>query len=179
MHDNCWHFFTSKKFWFHHTWSLRTVRMAILNISLIVHKNVLPSFQWFRFKFCYDANDNSLSTVHYVLVLRKWSALQPSKEFRCFVKNNRIIGRFICSEKLFSFIWFLAITQRDSENYYDFIEPIAEQIMNDINDFFIAHIQYKFPSTDFVVDIYRKDVVRTFLLLDNSTIDLLRLLLFL
>jgi len=49
----------------------------------------------YRFKFCYDDdNNNLLSTIQYVLVLRKWSALQPSKEFRCFVRNNRIIGMF-------------------------------------------------------------------------------------
>lgn len=49
---------------------------------------------FFRFKFCHDDNENLLSTVPYVLVLRKWSALQPSKEFRCFIRNNQIIGRF-------------------------------------------------------------------------------------
>jgi hypothetical protein len=46
-----------------------------------------------RFKFCHDENADRLSTIQYALVLRKWSALQPSKEFRCFVRNNRIIGR--------------------------------------------------------------------------------------
>ncbi len=46
-----------------------------------------------RFKFCHDENADLLSTIQYALVLRKWSALQPSKEFRCFVRNNRIIGR--------------------------------------------------------------------------------------
>ncbi|CAF3839508.1 unnamed protein product [Rotaria magnacalcarata] len=93
------------------------------------------------FKFCYDLADDYLSTIQYVLVLREWSALQPSKEFRCFIKNNQII----------------AISQRDSENYYEFIGATADQIVSNIVAFFHNNIQNKFPSTDFVIDIYRKD----------------------
>jgi len=93
------------------------------------------------FKFCHDDNNDLLSTIQYVLVLRKWSALQPSKEFRCFVRNNRII----------------AISQRDSENYYNFIGSTADEILLNLVEFFNNHIQNKFPSIDFVVDIYRKD----------------------
>jgi hypothetical protein len=63
------------------------------------------------------------------------------------------------SEKNFSFV---AISQRDSENYYDFIGPIADEIVANIVGFFNNHIQNKFLSDKFVVDIYRKDSVRFF-----------------
>jgi hypothetical protein len=55
---------------------------------------------------------------------------------------------------------FIGISQRDSENYYDFIGPIADEIVSNLVGFFNNHIQYKFPSNYFVVDIYRKDAVR-------------------
>lgn len=45
-----------------------------------------------RFKFCQDEKDNEIKYIDYVLALRKWYALQPAKEFRCFVKNKRLIG---------------------------------------------------------------------------------------
>ncbi|CAF4139937.1 unnamed protein product [Adineta steineri] len=100
------------------------------------------------FKFCYDDDQSLLSTIKYVLVLREWSALQPSKEFRCFVKNNRIIG----------------ISQRDSENYYEFIGSSADQIRDNIIEFFNRNIQNKFPSIDFVIDIYRKNSNKLYIL---------------
>lgn len=53
----------------------------------------------------------------------------------------------------------LAISQRDNENYYDYIGPISDQIVTNLLDFFHIHIQNKFPSVDFVIDIYRKDSV--------------------
>jgi len=52
-----------------------------------------------RFKFCHDENADLLPTISYVLVLRQWSALQPSKEYRCFVRNNQIIGLFILKDE--------------------------------------------------------------------------------
>jgi len=61
----------------------------------------------------------------------------------------------------------LGISQRDSENYYDFIGPVSDQIVNDLIGFFNNHIQNKFPSADFVVDIYRKDSVRIVSLFNN------------
>jgi hypothetical protein len=56
----------------------------------------------------------------------------------------------------------LAISQRDSENYYDFIGSSADEIRENLTEFFNNHIQNKFPSPDFVVDIYRKDSVSIF-----------------
>ncbi len=62
--------------------------------------------------------------------------------------------------KRLEIVFNLAISQRDSENYYDFIGSSADQIRMNLVEFFTNHIQDKFPSTDFVVDIYRKDSVR-------------------
>ncbi|CAF1440095.1 unnamed protein product [Rotaria sordida] len=126
-------------------WMISDSRLKCMNLAdiflLLKSSDFITHDICEPFKFCYDDTDNLLTTIQYVLVLRKWSALQPSKEFRCFVKNHRII----------------AISQRDSENYYEFIEPVADQIITNIVEFFNTHIQNKFPSGDYVVDIYRKD----------------------
>jgi hypothetical protein len=68
---------------------------------------------------------------------------------------------FIDTKRL-RIVFNLAISQRDSENYYDFIGSSADQIRTNLVEFFTNHIQDKFPSTDFVVDIYRKDSVRIY-----------------
>ncbi|KAF3818719.1 hypothetical protein GH733_012136 [Mirounga leonina] len=73
------------------------------------------------------------------LVLRKWCELIPGAEFRCFVKENKLIG----------------ISQRDYTQYYDHISKQKEEICRCIQDFFKKHIQYKFLDEDFVFDIYR------------------------
>ncbi|KAB1254079.1 Cell division cycle protein 123-like protein, partial [Camelus dromedarius] len=73
------------------------------------------------------------------LVLRKWCELIPGAEFRCFVKENKLIG----------------ISQRDYTQYYDHISKQKEEICRGIQDFFKKHIQYKFLDEDFVFDIYR------------------------
>lgn len=58
-----------------------------------------------------------------------------------------------------SFFLLIAICQRDSENYYEFIRLSSDQILTNLVEFFNNHIRNKFPSNDFVVDIYRKDSV--------------------
>ena len=79
------------------------------------------------------------------------------------MKNNRLIGRLHviwhseCTRHLAFVV--LAISQRDGENYYPYIGQAADQIVANIMSFFRNHIQNRFLSTDFVVDIYRKDSV--------------------
>uniref|UniRef100_A0A8C3L773 Translation initiation factor eIF2 assembly protein n=1 Tax=Chrysolophus pictus TaxID=9089 RepID=A0A8C3L773_CHRPC len=73
------------------------------------------------------------------LVLRKWCELIPGAEFRCFVKENKLIG----------------ISQRDYTQYYDHISKQHEEICRSIQEFFKKHIQYKFLDEDFVFDVYR------------------------
>uniref|UniRef100_A0A803Y3U9 Translation initiation factor eIF2 assembly protein n=1 Tax=Meleagris gallopavo TaxID=9103 RepID=A0A803Y3U9_MELGA len=74
-----------------------------------------------------------------MLVLRKWCELIPGAEFRCFVKENKLIG----------------ISQRDYTQYYDHISKQHEEICRSIQEFFKKHIQYKFLDEDFVFDVYR------------------------
>ncbi|KAG0255877.1 hypothetical protein BGZ95_005647, partial [Linnemannia exigua] len=65
------------------------------------------------------------------LVLRKWFDLAPSMEFRCFVRDNKLV----------------AISQRDM-TYYDFLRGIQEDLEDTIVDFFEDKINGHFPDSD-------------------------------
>ncbi|XP_064488673.1 translation initiation factor eIF2 assembly protein-like [Ornithodoros turicata] len=99
------------------------------------------------FVYCSDwQEDMKLENFFkHVLVLRKWEEIDPSTEFRCFVKNDVLI----------------AITQRDHTSYYYHIEEQRNAIVQDIVSFFEEHIVHKFPDENYVFDVHRirKDVV--------------------
>lgn len=78
---------------------------------------------------CIDKEEKEDKRIQYDLVLRKWYDLQPSMEFRCFVKNQEIIG----------------ITQRDV-NYYSFLKDIESDIEHSIYQFFDDVVRDGFDS---------------------------------
>ncbi|KAG0365193.1 D123-domain-containing protein [Gamsiella multidivaricata] len=71
------------------------------------------------------------------LVLRKWFDLAPSMEFRCFVRDNKLIG----------------ISQRDM-TYYEFLKGIQDEIEQKIINFFEQKISSNFPDPDYTFDVY-------------------------
>uniref|UniRef100_A0A8C5JZ00 Translation initiation factor eIF2 assembly protein n=1 Tax=Jaculus jaculus TaxID=51337 RepID=A0A8C5JZ00_JACJA len=83
--------------------------------------------------FIHCTDDSPDPCIEYELVLRKWCELIPGAEFRCFVKESKLIG----------------ISQRDYTQYYDHISKQKEEICRCIQDFFKKHIQYKFLDEDF------------------------------
>uniref|UniRef100_A0A8B9QUH1 Translation initiation factor eIF2 assembly protein n=1 Tax=Anas platyrhynchos TaxID=8839 RepID=A0A8B9QUH1_ANAPL len=82
--------------------------------------SVFPKLNWSAPRDAYWIAMNS--SLKCKLVLRKWCELIPGAEFRCFVKENKLIG----------------ISQRDYTQYYDHIST----------KFFKKHIQYKFLDED-------------------------------
>jgi D123 len=79
----------------------------------------------------------TLADVPYTLILRKYLELNPSLEFRCFVRDRTLIG----------------ITQRDL-NHYDFLFPMVDQFRTLIQDFFASNLRSTFPDPSFVFDVY-------------------------
>ncbi|CAH1758401.1 10552_t:CDS:2 [Entrophospora sp. SA101] len=71
------------------------------------------------------------------LVIRKWCNMEPSMEFRCFVKNEELV----------------AISQRDI-TYYPFLNEIKEELKIKIIDFFNTCIKNKFYNPYYVFDVY-------------------------
>jgi hypothetical protein len=80
-----------------------------------------------------DADDD----IPYHLVLRKWITLNPSLEFRCFVRNRRLI----------------AMCQRDL-NHFDFLFKMEDKLRDTVQDFFDLRLRDTFPDSNFTFDVY-------------------------
>ncbi|CAA9963552.1 Cell division cycle protein [Pyrenophora teres f. maculata] len=89
----------------------------------------------------FDDTADETTTPHpeiaYHLVLRKWITLNPSVEFRCFVRNRRLI----------------ALCQRDL-NHFDFLFNMQDKLRDTIQDFFDAKLRDTFPDPNFTFDVY-------------------------
>lgn len=75
--------------------------------------------------------------IPYYLILRKYINLNPALEFRCFVKNNSLIG----------------ICQRDL-NHFEFLFQMRDDLRAKIELFFDRNLKGKFPDPSFVFDVY-------------------------
>ncbi|KAI9756967.1 MAG: hypothetical protein M4579_003625 [Chaenotheca gracillima] len=82
-------------------------------------------------------NPKSIEDINYTLVLRKWINLNPSVEFRCFVRSRHL----------------LAMCQRDL-NHFDFLFNMQESLVFRIQEFFDTQLAHTFPDEDFVFDVY-------------------------
>lgn len=67
--------------------------------------------------------------ITYHLVLRKYFTINPSVEFRVFVKSRKIIG----------------VTQRDL-NHYEFLQSMTEDLLRLIQAFFAKVLKQTFPD---------------------------------
>ncbi|KAH6587535.1 hypothetical protein BASA61_006261 [Batrachochytrium salamandrivorans] len=84
------------------------------------------------------------------LVLREWFDLAPSMQFRCFVKSHHLVG----------------MCQRDSANYYEFLDHNKDALEISICDFFDQQIDGKFPDPNYVFDVYMNARTRKVWLID-------------
>ncbi|KAL6459638.1 hypothetical protein MHYP_G00313970 [Metynnis hypsauchen] len=120
--------------------SLSDIFLLFKSSDFITHDLTQPFLQ------CSD--DSPDPGINYELVLRKWSELIPGGEFRCFVKENKLIG----------------ISQRDYTQHYQHISKQEASISSSILLFFRNHIQHQFPDEDFVLDVYRDSMGRVWLI---------------
>ncbi|POY75119.1 hypothetical protein BMF94_1749 [Rhodotorula taiwanensis] len=84
------------------------------------------------------------------LVLKKWFDMPRSQEWRCFVRDNHLLG----------------ISQRDT-TLYDFLQPQHEQevICDLIGDFWQGFIRDQAPLRNYVLDVYvTRDRSRVFVI---------------
>ncbi|XP_029847753.2 cell division cycle protein 123 homolog isoform X2 [Ixodes scapularis] len=116
--------------------SFSDVCLLLKSSDFVTHDLTQP------FKACTDWRKDT-DTGHlfkYELVLRKWVEIDPSTEFRCFVKDSVLIG----------------ISQRDYTHYYYHIQEQEANIVQDISTFFHECVKSKFVSSKYVFDVYRK-----------------------
>ena len=84
-----------------------------------------------------DTESASKPEVPYHLVLRKYANFKPSLEFRCFVRDRKL----------------LCLCQRD-QNHYDFLFPLRDSLRSRIQAFFDEKLKDTFPDPNFVFDVY-------------------------
>ncbi|GMM38601.1 cell proliferation protein [Saccharomycopsis crataegensis] len=93
---------------------------------------------------CSDIDVANLKKEHkglkFDLILKEWFDINPAWEFRCFVRDRRIV----------------AVSQRDP-NYYDYLHKMKESIKDKLFDFFDIHLKRTFQSETFVFDVYLPD----------------------
>ena len=75
--------------------------------------------------------------TEYHLILRKWILLNPSVEFRCFVRNRKLLG----------------ICQRDL-NHFSFLFDMQHKLRDQVCLFFDEKLRDSFPDPSFVFDVY-------------------------
>ncbi|KAJ8118815.1 hypothetical protein OPT61_g280 [Boeremia exigua] len=75
--------------------------------------------------------------IAYHLVLRKWINLNPSVEFRCFVRNRQLI----------------ALCQRDL-NHFDFLFNMQDKLRQRIQELFDSKLRDTFTDPNFTFDVY-------------------------
>lgn len=75
--------------------------------------------------------------IDYHLVLRKYFQLNPSLEFRCFVRGRKL----------------LAMCQRDL-NHFEFLFGMQDKLRESIQTFFDEKLKDSFPDPNFVFDVY-------------------------
>jgi hypothetical protein len=84
-----------------------------------------------------EQDTEAAPTIPYHLVLRKWITLNPSLEFRCFVRDRRLV----------------ALCQRD-QNHFDFLFRMQDKLRHKIQDFFELRLRDTFPDPNFTFDVY-------------------------
>ncbi|KAF5397941.1 Cell division cycle protein [Paragonimus heterotremus] len=73
-----------------------------------------------------------------ILVLRRWSDYRPDGEFRCFVRERKLV----------------AISQRMHDSYFQSVAQNVEHIKQELYTFFNKRIRDRFPLNDYTVDLY-------------------------
>jgi hypothetical protein len=89
------------------------------------------------FDDCAEDEEITKENIQYVLVLRKWFKVNPSCEFRCFVRERKVVG----------------ICQRDL-NHFDFLFPLRDRLLKVVLTYFEKTLKDTFPDRDFVFDVY-------------------------
>ncbi|KAG0648486.1 Cell division cycle [Hyphodiscus hymeniophilus] len=101
------------------------------------------------FDDCAEDEQLKQDDIQYVLVLRKWFKANPSCEFRCFVRERKVVG----------------ICQRDL-NHFDFLFSLQGKLQEVILQYFEKTLKDTFPEPDFVFDVYIPDPYEKVRLMD-------------
>ena len=112
---------------------LSDVYILLKSSDFITHDLIEP------FNDCDDLNENDekIKNLKYVLVVREWLSINPSMEFRCFIRNNKLIG----------------VTQRDCRTFYKILLDNKSDILDRIKYFYETKLNGNFLDDSYTVDL--------------------------
>ena len=120
------------------TWIATTNDMECRNASDVYLLLKSSDFITHDLEQAFDGCEDSEGVqVPYHLVLRKSFNLNPALEFRCFVRNRKLI----------------AISQREM-NYFEFLSDLRTKFKAGIQDFLEEQLLPNFEDPNFVFDVY-------------------------
>ena len=103
------------------------------------------------FEHCEKYLDAPLQRYDLELVLRKWYHVDPGREFRCFVRGQRLIGKFLASERAKVTTSSVGVSQRDDNHYGHMQDPeTRSKITNAVLDLWTREIRNEWPTKDCV-----------------------------
>lgn len=119
-----------------HCQSIEDIFLALKSSTIIgeMLENCFPRLEYLK-------SDKDLQDVGGLsIILRKWYDLNKAMEFRCFIKNDVIVG----------------ISQRYLKNSYAFLkeEIFQKRLLEKIEEFLKENLLGKFKEKSFVPDIY-------------------------
>lgn len=88
--------------------SLYIIAIWLIHVLRKIGNERSPLWSFVRFIHCEDYEENEEQpNIGYSLILRKWQDLNPGYEFRCFVRNNKLIGKcyllqWVCSLSVYA-----------------------------------------------------------------------------
>jgi D123 protein len=127
--------------------------MLLKSSDFIVHDLSTESV----FEGCANNNNNDDREYKLELVLRKWFAIDPSREMRAFVREGVLIGtvavfssyeRCVNLTHSFPSVKSKGISQRGDANYYEFLnEPETQRkIVSSFVAYWTAHVKPKWTG---------------------------------
>ena len=128
----------------------QTLRCTSFNDVILLLKS--SDFIVHDLKYAAQCDPDWQPTFH--LVLRCWYNIVPSMEFRCFIKQDELIGA----------------CQRDTSQFYDFLIQERDELWSLLTLFYKERIQGRFPEPNVVMDVYVNRQRKVFLM-DMNVFD--------
>jgi len=86
----------------------------------------------YAYSHCCDESADAARDTPPQLVLKRWFALEPAMEFRCFARGSRLVG----------------VCQRHVSDFFPFLADSRRKLSDQLDTFHDEHVADVFPHPD-------------------------------